>query len=711
MKKISIYGILILISISPLFRGLFFSYEASVFLAGLSVLSAVYFFIKLKNGDAICFSKWNLIFGVLLLAAYALSFFKAVNIRDNIEELLRFAAYFVVSVVIIDYYRDKKDCFYYALMIPVVIAGFICSIIGLELMAGGFEPLRYTVSTKRLGSTFQYANTASVYFSVCMIFVLVLISSTRSAFLRSLYGALGNTIVFAFFMTGSRGGYVIGSLAIFLFIVMQPSVNKLKCTAYFLCMSLPIFISIRGFTHSVAIQDAFSAGLRIVLSFAAAFLASLFAILGMEIKVKTKYKLTAAVVFLSSFIIMAILAVVFCRNRIISFLPPNIVARFVNFSIFNKSVLARLEFYGDALQLISANWLLGIGGGGWTALYQSVQDSFYTARAVHNHFLQVFVEAGILGFAAFSSSVVYSIFKGILSFIKARERKMKVLISGLFCAFLSLMLHSAMDFNLTYVSMSLLFWMLIAGIAIYGFTPDDANGLESEESIKKPVKTEKYGFRYVQPLHGKRAKLNIANKNYVTFIFIAICSSLISLFGLYALAAYNGNQGLIHKTGRNYTAAAAYYEEAYRLDPANPEYSFELAKLYSYFASRSSTDEDASEWREKARVAAKECVSRSEYYPAYVEVLARTYFDLDEPLMALESTERLVKYQPCNESNYELLARAYLEAALYYFEKGEDGEGREMLAQCIMIDGMPIAEESREIQQYVTMALNLLGKD
>ncbi|HSW36032.1 MAG TPA: O-antigen ligase family protein [Candidatus Limnocylindrales bacterium] len=62
---------------------------------------------------------------------------------------------------------------------------------------------------------------------------------------------------------------------------------------------------------------------------------------------------------------------------------------------------ARFEFFRDALKVIRDYPIFGAGGGGWAALYQSYQERPYISSEVHNHFLQVWIEAGIFGFIAF----------------------------------------------------------------------------------------------------------------------------------------------------------------------------------------------------------------------------------------------------------------------------------------------------------------------
>lgn len=67
----------------------------------------------------------------------------------------------------------------------------------------------------------------------------------------------------------------------------------------------------------------------------------------------------------------------------------------------DRNMERRFELFRDATRVIKDYPLTGVGGGGWAAVYHGYQDQPYTSREVHNHYLQVWVEAGIFGFIAF----------------------------------------------------------------------------------------------------------------------------------------------------------------------------------------------------------------------------------------------------------------------------------------------------------------------
>ena len=60
----------------------------------------------------------------------------------------------------------------------------------------------------------------------------------------------------------------------------------------------------------------------------------------------------------------------------------------------------RIFWSKEALGLIKKRPLLGYGGGGWETVYRSNQTYNYTSTQVHNDWLQLGVETGVLGLAA-----------------------------------------------------------------------------------------------------------------------------------------------------------------------------------------------------------------------------------------------------------------------------------------------------------------------
>lgn len=684
MKKIAVYGIIFLVSISTLFRGLYFSYETYAFLTALALFSVVYFFSKMISNEPVHINSLFVILGIVLAAATALSFVKALNPRENLGSLLLYTELLIVFIVLYDYFYDKKQQFTQVMMLPVLLTGFACAVVGMIALTGSFNIWDVTTFGNRIGSTFQYANTASIYFAICCIFAITLTNASKSILLRALVAGMGNIIVFALFLTGSRGGYIVGMVTILLLLALQPSGRKISGGIGFICMLVPVFITMKGFNMGTAAHDNLAAVKWLVISFILAAVTYLLLYLLLKITIKDKQlnmPKGSGLVFAAALVIVMVLAFVY-RSSIFSLLPPILGSRLARLSFSDINVLYRLDFDKDALKLIAANWLSGLGGDGWKARYQSVQGYFYTAVFVHNNYLQVFVESGILGFLSYMALAFFSAVSAFYSFLKSRDNTLKTYAAGLLCGFLALALHASFDFDLSFISLTLLFWVMFAASAA---SLPDVSG-KTGGGGRKHLSIDKW-------------KTTI-NSGAAKIILIIVCSVLFSVHALYFAGASNRQIAFDYMQEKNYKQAMVYYEEAHRLDPANTAYTFDLAKLYHYYAKKSIKEEYRQIWLEKARAAGEKNVNGNKYYPAYINTLVQIYLDSDMPLQALELSQKLVSYQKYNGENYELLARSYLAAAVYYEKSGNGEKVKELLKKCIEIDKDPYLHRSKIDKPY-----------
>ncbi len=673
MKKIAVIGIVILISISVLFRGLYFSYDAYGFLAGLALFLVVYVFGKINKRESFKINWLYVMLGLLLVAAAALSFITAVNPRENLGNVLLYAELLVLVIVLYDYFHDKKQQLIQGMMLPVVLTGFLAAVVGLMSLTEKFQIWEVYPILDRVGSTFQYTNTAAIYFVVCCIFAVTMANASKSTIFRALMVGMGNTILFAFFMTGSRGGFLVGLPMFLLLLVLQPKGLRIRGSVTFICMMAPVFAAMQGFSQRTAAHDNLSTAKWLVISFVIAVAAWLLVHLLLRLIVKGDQVtmprgsgfLIAAVVTVACVLLIAF------RDRLVGILPDIIVSRVERLLINGlneQNVLYRLVFDRDALLLLRDHWLLGLGGGGWKALYQSVQDHLYSAISVHNHYLQVFVDNGILAFLSFVSLVLFSAVGAFFSIIRADSSKSRTYAAGLFCGFLSLAVHSAIDFNLLYVSLLLLFWVM--------FTASTA-GLP--EKAKQP-----FISRWQAEIKGSTGQIAL----------IIISAALFSIYSLYFAGSYNSQIAFNYAEKRDYKNARIYYEEALRLDPANSNYSYELAKVYRYYAVNTNNEKYRTTWLELARAAGEKSVTGNRYYPPHMKALTRIYLEMDQPLKALALSHELVYSQKYHPECYELLAESYLAAAFHYKENGDMEKAKELLEECLKIDDNPYLRRS-----------------
>jgi O-antigen ligase len=119
----------------------------------------------------------------------------------------------------------------------------------------------------------------------------------------------------------------------------------------------------------------------------------------------------------------------------------------------------RLGYYHDAWLMIKDSPLFGYGGGAWNILQYHYQTAAYSVRYLHNHWLETWIETGVVGVLLFLTLVLMFIWKG-LSVYKKAENSTKIWVVGCLSAFGCLLAHSAVDFTFNY---SILFglWVLL----------------------------------------------------------------------------------------------------------------------------------------------------------------------------------------------------------------------------------------------------------
>jgi O-antigen ligase len=133
----------------------------------------------------------------------------------------------------------------------------------------------------------------------------------------------------------------------------------------------------------------------------------------------------------------------FLWHRVLTY---GLYSRVVSFSMQDGTVQERLRFYRDAWAIVKDYPLLGLGGQGWQSRYFQYQSTGYLSKKVHNHFLQLWVDAGI-GAVLFFFGMIISFALLCLRLVRhPADNEQKMLVSALCFAFFSVVTHSLYDF-------------------------------------------------------------------------------------------------------------------------------------------------------------------------------------------------------------------------------------------------------------------------
>ncbi|WP_138754602.1 O-antigen ligase family protein [Paenibacillus sinopodophylli] len=115
----------------------------------------------------------------------------------------------------------------------------------------------------------------------------------------------------------------------------------------------------------------------------------------------------------------------------------------------------RFVYWKDSIRMFIDYALGGAGGGGWALLQQTYQSQSYFVKFIHNHYIQVFLDVGLIGGLAFLAIIIL-FYKNALVQLKTIEAIDMNLLKGIVIMVTMMLLHAGFDFDLTYPYLNML---------------------------------------------------------------------------------------------------------------------------------------------------------------------------------------------------------------------------------------------------------------
>jgi tetratricopeptide (TPR) repeat protein len=290
--------------------------------------------------------------------------------------------------------------------------------------------------------------------------------------------------------------------------------------------------------------------------------------------------------------------------------------------------------------------VFGTGGGGWAALYQGYQARPYFSSEVHNHFLQVWIEAGILGFLAFVGiwlSMAAAFVRNCM-ISRADSRRWQSW-TAVFLPVAALGAHSFIDWNFS-----------MAAVGIYLFTLlGAARSLDNASWFKNMFQSK------AEP-----------NKTGLSNIILLIIGIILFTGNLVLIAGFNStarSQEYIEQ--RNIKMAVPELEKAIRLDPLRAENYHNLGVILEEQSRAAQSKADL----EAIIFLAGRAYELEPYNPLYLFRHSEFLLNYIDVRSGLDTIDRLVIIRPLSESSYIQASLARLRLAEYYYEAGSFSEG------------------------------------
>lgn len=651
--KVVFIGLCILLFYPPFFRGLFFNNELLPTHIFSFALFAVWIGMKIKNKDLKIITNFTDIFAMSIILLYFISIFYGVNKRLAVGEFLKYSNYFLAYLLAKEFtrYSDYKKIIINVLL----VSSFGVALVGIGSAIGTWN-YNGAYVWGRINSTLQYPNALAAYMGAMFFMAIGLAINERKILNKAIYLILSSVFIFTLILTFSRGMWLLMPLLILIYIFAVP---KEKAVFVFISMLLSGII---GTGFAALFQKSLQNPSRLKLWFIF-FGMIIIAGLAEFVLNKTKNKLykmnykilyILLIVFVSIGLIMSLIVYNDLKNidfeqinqkgniitkQVLKVLPDSILWRFKDLNNQTQNVEGRVIFYKDAFKIIKDYPVLGTGGGGWTTLYFTYQSFMYWTTQAHNYFLKVWIEIGTLGMFLF----IAFIFTIIQTFYKYKKQdKADVMTVSIFLVIISLLAHSAMDFDLSLSALSIVLWTFI-GIFI------------SKNNEDKALKF---------------------NKKFVSYTLIAaailLCIASTSLY----LGTQNAQKGIQAAKSKDLEKSIDYFKKASSFDPVTASYRADLGELYKVMSKK---DEDLLKLAKKN---IDKAVKLAPYDPKILGKAASFYLRIGRINEAKEFADQIVKVQPMKAENYQTKSKFYFVVANHLL-KNEEVEKAE-----VYIDGL-----------------------
>jgi O-antigen ligase len=361
-------------------------------------------------------------------------------------------------------------------------------------------------------------------------------------------------------------------------------------------------------------------------------------------------------------------------------IPQSFYERIYSFSR-DVNMDRRFELFSDALKVIKDYPVLGIGGGGWAAVYKGYIDNDYNSRQVHNQYLQVWIESGILGFLAFIGIWISFTIVFIKNRIKPQTTFLvKQLWVAAYIPVIAIGLHSIIDWHFAMASVGYYLFVLIgAGLSI----------------------------NQVNWFHSNGRKHQNKKVNWLGLLSIIVGLSLLAFtftlfFGLHASWR---SQELVEQL--NYKAAMKEFEKAISLDPLRAENYYNMSVIIEDQALQTRNPETMQQVIALAQKAYELEPFNLRYVLRYGQLLLH-YVDIEQGLSYLDLATEL---NPFSLETYLFVIFSRINTAEHLISNGANAEAERLLLVVFDLEQAMAAKDlfSRDIFFALGRTNELLG--
>jgi len=474
-----------------LFNGFQFTFE------GALLESMIYGFILLVILGIRLLRTWQLndhrsflsIIVLLLPIMYMLSSINAVasyNAKIMLQLEFMYASFFIIGLYIAvkQLHREIVGLSIQLSAYGVVIFGFM-NLFGQTYYNNA---LWAADNGYRLTSVFQYSNSYAAFLTAIFLGALFSAVQSKQWYWRAVHSLMLVPIWISLMLTYSRAALVFIPILV---LIILPFMKISKQISYLIYMFLAVVSSFAILSNLKVAADKISAlldpaselgktislwdpvplggwGILLATSVIISLLITCF-----HDKLSNWLETKTATIGTTkrSFVIVPVLFIViggiaavlmFSSSGVRSLLPQSIADRFESINLEQHSVLERETFYRDAMKVSADYPIIGAGGGAWSVLYEKYQNNPYTSNQAHSYFFQTLIEIGWLGLLIVLGFFVWVYYLFIRAYIKNPSLRGNSLL--FFILSLSILAHSAVDFDMSYGYLSILVFLCLGAM-------------------------------------------------------------------------------------------------------------------------------------------------------------------------------------------------------------------------------------------------------
>lgn len=647
----------ILIFYPPFFRGLFFDEDMFLYHVFTALVFLLIWVQKIYRQDY-SLLKTPLDWAILAYAgAYLLSLIGAVHPGEAFYGFLRTLNYFMVFWMVTQVVKSYRD--YKTILQILLAAGTGVAVIGL-LAATGYSDYPAAFNGRVILSTLQYPNTTAAYLAVISLLAITLVTVERKLSTRLIYTTAAFVMVLVILCTLSKGAWLIFVIGAVLLLAVMPGLNKISSL-----WTLAVAAAAAGATYTkfypaiIAEQAALSyllIGVLVVVGGMLVWEGLVY------VHNRKGYKVTLAI---AAILVIAVLGAggIVLSNQDSPVQAEAIMEELAGLTDFShNSYTSRADFIRWGLDIVKDYPVNGAGAGGWNALYHQYQDYLFFTTEAHNHFIQVWVEAGTIGLLAFLAIWILFFRAAYQTYQRSRNNRntdQQILIGGTFTAAVALGIHAAIDFDLSLSAIALVLWILWALIS-------SAQNIDNQNELAYSK------FPQFQPVFN----VGIA---ILCFLVLIFCGStyysahkhaVIASQALHSVSEDKSDQ----EKNELFQTALEHYERAAQLNSLNAEYQADLAYCYAltYFSLKESGNQLADQFYQQAVSAVEKATELKPYNTKIRNSLLNTTNMLGDLSQVLQQAEGAMLSSPLDVNGYETLIKLLAAGLEYYQQEGDD---------------------------------------